>query len=138
MGTEGFAKGFITASLVFSVGAMAILGSLNEGLRGDSSVLLVKSTIDFITAIILGSTLGAGVPFSGVTVFLYQGAITIAAGFIAPIVSDELLGMICMVGYCIVICIGTNFLGATKIKTANLLPALFGPVIYNIFRFVKI
>jgi uncharacterized membrane protein YqgA involved in biofilm formation len=138
LGSEGFSKGFISASLIFSVGAMSVVGSLNQGLRGDSGVLLVKRALDFVTAVILGSTLGAGVPFAGITLLIYQGAMALAAGWLSAMVTDGLLGLICMGGYCIVICIGTNFLGVTKISTANLLPALLGPVIYNLVINVKI
>lgn len=130
VGAQGFAKGFVTATLVFSIGAMSIIGSLNDGLTGDSSVLLIKSTLDFTTAIVLASVLGIGVAFSAVPVLLLQGSISLAAGFIAPYISDLLLRMICMVGYTLVLVIGINFLVGTKIKTANLLPSLLVPVVY--------
>lgn len=129
---DGFSKGFISASLIFCIGAMAIIGSLNDGLRGDSSVLFIKSALDFIASIILASSLGFGVMFSAIPVLLYQGAITLAADWIAPLISDDLLSIICMVGYAIVACIGINFLEFTKIKTANLLPALLVPVVYYV------
>lgn len=130
LGVGGFAKGFVSASLVFSVGAMAIVGALYDGLSGDSSVLLVKSAIDAIAAVVFASSLGVGVVFSAVPVVLYEGAIALGAGFLAPVLEGALLDGICMVGYCIVLCIGTNFLGATKIKTTNLIPALLLPVGY--------
>lgn len=127
---DGFAKGFVTSSILFCVGAMAILGSLKDGISGDSSILFLKSTIDGITSIILGSSLGIGVAFSAVTIFLYQGSISLMASFLSPFISDSLLSAVCMVGYVIVICIGTNILGITKIKTANMLPALLIPILY--------
>ncbi|MBE6905048.1 DUF554 domain-containing protein [Marasmitruncus massiliensis] len=133
-GKEGFAKGFINASLVFCVGAMAIVGSLADGLSGDSSILFIKTMLDFICSVILGSTLGFGVIFSFIPVVLYQGAITLFAGVLSPLISDSLLGSICMVGYTIVLCIGINFLEFTTIRTANLLPALLVPVIYEIMK----
>ena len=86
-GREGFAKGFINASLIFCIGAMAIIGALNDGLTGDPSVLFIKSALDFICSIILGSTLGFGVVFAFIPVLAYQGAITLLAGVLAPIVS---------------------------------------------------
>ena len=129
---DGFSKGFISASLLFCIGAMTIVGSLNDGLRGDSSVLFIKSALDFITSIILASSLGFGVMFSAIPVLVYQGAITLAANWIAPLISDNLLSIICMVGYAIVACIGINFLEFAKIKTANLLPALLVPVVYYV------
>jgi uncharacterized membrane protein YqgA involved in biofilm formation len=131
LGAEGFAKGFVAASLLFCIGAMAIVGSLNDGLLGDSSILLIKSTLDGITAIVLASSLGYGVVFSAVSVFLYQGAITMGASFLAPVLSDRLLDLICMVGFCIVLVIGTNLMGLTRYKTANMLPCLLVPIAYN-------
>lgn len=134
---DGFAKGFISASLIFCVGAMAIIGPLNDGLRGDASVLYIKSALDGVTALILASTLGVGVLFSAVPVFFYQGGIALLAGVLTKVVSDDLMSMICMVGYAIVLSIGLNFIGSTKIKTANLLPALLVPVVYNLLMMLK-
>ncbi|WP_308754905.1 DUF554 domain-containing protein [uncultured Anaerotruncus sp.] len=131
-GKEGFAKGFINASLIFCVGAMAIIGALNDGLTGDPSVLFIKSALDFICSIILGSTLGFGVVFAFIPVLAYQGSITLLAGVLAPVVSGPMLNAICMVGYTIVMCIGINFLEFTNIRTANLLPALLVPVVYTL------
>lgn len=130
LGAKGFATGFVTASLVFSIGAMAIIGALSDGLNGDSSVLLIKSTLDFTTAIVLASSLGVGVAFSALPVLALQGTVSLLSGWISPYISDELLGMICMVGYAIVLVIGINFLFGNRIKTANLLPALLIPVGY--------
>ena len=129
-GAAGFAKGFVAASLIFPVGAMAVIGSLYDGLQGDSSVLFIKSTLDFIISIVLASTLGIGVLFSFVPVLLLQGSITLLAEFINPFVTDPLLDLIGMTGYAIVLCIGINFFADAKIRVANLLPALAVPVIY--------
>lgn len=131
---DGFSKGFISASLIFSVGAMSVIGPLNDGLNGDSGILLIKSMLDGTTAVILASTLGFGVLFSAVPVFLFQGAVALLAGWISPYVSGELLNMFSMAGYAIVLCIGINFLLDAKIKTANLLPALAVPVVYYFIR----
>lgn len=130
-GVDGFAKGFVTASLLFCVGAMAIFGAIKDGISGDSSVLLVKSMIDAITAFILSTSLGIGVAFSGVAVFLYQGAIAMTATYIQPFMTDAMMMNICTVGYAIVLIIGTNMLGLTKIKLANTLPAIVLSVIYT-------
>jgi len=130
-GVDGFAKGFVNASLLFCVGAMAIFGALKDGISGDSSVLLVKSMIDAITAFILSTSLGIGVAFSGVSVFLYQGAIAMMATYIQPFVTDAMMMNICTVGYAIVLMIGTNMLGLTKIKLANTLPAIVLAVAYT-------
>ena len=131
-GVDGFAKGFITASLIFCIGAMAIFGALKDGISGDSSVLIVKSMIDAITAFILSTSLGIGVAFAGVSVFLYQGAIAMMASFIQPYVTDIMMMNICTVGYAIVLVIGTNMLGITKIKLANTLPAIVFAVVYTL------
>ena len=130
-GVDGFAKGFVTASLLFCVGAMAIFGSLKDGISGDSSVLIVKSMIDAITAFILSTSLGIGVAFAGVSVFIYQGSIAMLATFIQPFVTDAMMMNICTVGYAIVMVIGTNMMGLTKIKLANTLPAMVLAVIYT-------
>lgn len=128
---SGFAQSFVNGTLIYCVGAMAIIGALNDSLRGDSSVLLVKSLLDGISSVVLGATLGPGVIFSAVPVFLYQGAITLLAGLLEPLLAGALLTEICAVGYCLVMCIGINFLGMTKIKTANLLPALLVPPLWH-------
>lgn len=138
LGAQGFAKGFVSASMLFCIGAMAIVGAISDGLSHDSSVLFVKATLDGITSIVLAATLGYGVLFSAVAVLVYQGLITLCAGLLAPVLNGTaLLDQICMVGYCIVLLIGTNMLGSTKVKTANLLPAMLGPVVYNFIMMLK-
>ena len=127
---SGFAQSFVNGTLIYCVGAMAIIGALNDGLRGDSSVLLVKSLLDGISSVVLAATLGPGVIFSAIPVFLYQGSITLLAGLLEPVLSGILLTQICAVGYCLVLCIGINFLGG-KIKTANMLPALLVPALWH-------
>lgn len=130
LNAKGFAKGFVTASLLFCVGAMSIIGPLNDGLTGDNSILLIKSTLDFTISIVLASALGIGVLFSALPVLALQGSIALLARSLAPFITDSLLGMLYMVGYAIVIIIGLNFLVGTKIKTANLLPAIAVTVVY--------
>jgi len=129
-GAEGFAKGFVSASLLFPIGAMAIIGPLYDGLMGDISVLLIKSGLDFTISIILASTLGIGVLFSFIPVLIVQGSITLLAGAIYPFVSPTLLDLFCMTGYVLVLCIGINFIIDAKIKVANLLPALLVTIGY--------
>lgn len=130
-GVDGFAKGFVNASLLFCVGAMAIFGALKDGISGDSSVLIVKSMIDAITAFILSTSLGIGVAFAGISVFIYQGAIAMMATYIQPFVTDAMMMNLCTVGYAIVLAIGTNMLGLTKIKLANTLPAMVLAIVYT-------
>lgn len=129
---DGFSRGFVSATLIYCVGAMAIVGSLNDGLSGDSSILLIKSALDGVNSIIFGASLGIGVAFSAIPVLVYQGSITLLAGVIAPLISDALLNNICAVGYVMVGCIGLNVAGITRIRVANLLPALLVPVAYQI------
>jgi len=129
-GASDFSKGFVAASLFFPIGAMAVIGPLYDGLMGDTSVLLVKSTLDFITSIVLASTLGFGVLFAAIPVFIIQGSLTLLAEGIYPFVSATLLDLFCMTGYAVVLCIGLNFAADAKIKVGNLLPALAIPVVY--------
>lgn len=125
MNAKGFAKGFITASLLYCIGAMSIMGPLTEALEGNLEILLMKSILDGVTSIVLASSLGGGVAFAAVPVLLFQGVLTLLARWIEPYIAGTgLLEMICLVGYTMVLAIGVNFVCKTNIKTANLLPAL--------------
>ncbi len=128
---KGFASGFINGTVLFCVGAMSIVGSINDGLTGDSSILFVKSALDFVNAIIFGATLGFGVIFTFVPMLIYQGGISLLAGTLTDILQGELLGQICMVGYAIIMAIGFNFLLEKKFRTLNMVPALLLPVAYH-------
>lgn len=130
----GFASSFVSGTLIYCVGAMAIIGAINDGLRGDPSVLYVKSTLDGVSSIVLGATMGPGVIFSAIPVVVYQGAITLLAGLLEPVLQGELLRQICAVGYVLVACIGINFMGKYHIKTANFLPALLVPPLWAAFQ----
>ncbi len=132
---SGFAKSFVSGSLIYCIGAMAIIGAINDGL-GDPSVLYIKSMLDGISSIIFAATLGPGVIFSSVPVFVYQGSIAILAETLQPILQGNLLTQICSVGYCLVICISLNFIGVTKIKTANFLPAIALPPIWAFIQYL--
>ncbi|MBQ8014839.1 MAG: DUF554 domain-containing protein [Clostridia bacterium] len=129
--TNGFAAGFINGTILFCVGAMSIIGSINDGLTGDSSVLFVKSALDFINAIVFGATLGFGVIFVCIPMLIYQGGISLLAGTLSGILQGELLEQICMVGYAIIMAIGFNFLLEKKFKTLNMVPAMLLPVVYH-------
>lgn len=126
----GFTEGFVSASLIFCVGAMAIVGSLDAGLRGDYGTILTKSLIDGITAAMLASTLGVGVLFSAAAVFLYQSAITLLAGVLQPLLSDAIIAEMSAVGGLLIFAVGLNMQGVTKIRVGNLLPAIFVPMAY--------
>ena len=122
-------EGFVSASLLYCVGAMAILGSLKSGLDGDHKILFSKSVIDGISAIFFTSTLGIGVMFSAVSVLLYQGSITFGASFLSPFLTEAVRFNMGASGSLIIIGLSMNMLGITKIKVANLLPAIFLPIL---------
>ena len=137
--SDGFSKGFVSAFIIFCVGSMSIIGSINDGLSGDPSVLIVKSTLDLITAMVLASTMGIGVIFACVPLFIYQGLISLFASFIKPVIENypDMMIQFSAVGYAIIMCIGINFIAGQKIKTANLLPAMLVPVLYNLLKIVE-
>lgn len=128
------AKGFVTTSLIYCVGAMAIVGALESGLTGNPQTLFTKALLDGISAIIFTTTLGIGVIFSSVAVFLYQGLITIGASILATLLSDAVVTALTAVGSLLIIGIGLNLLEITKIKVANLLPAVFLPIIFGMLN----
>lgn len=121
-------QGFVTASLLFCVGAMAIVGSLNSGLTQDHTMLYSKSLLDTISAAIFASTLGWGVVFSSALVFLYQGVITLAATWLSPVLSLAVINEMTAVGSLLIIALSLNMLGLTKIKVMNYVPAIFAPI----------
>ena len=129
---KGFVEGFVNSSLLFCVGAMAIIGSLRDGLSADSSMLLAKGVIDGVVAIFFASTLGIGVFFSVIPVGIYQGIITFAAGFVEPLLSERLISNLSFVGSILIFAIGINMIFGKKIKTGNLLPAILVPIAYEI------
>ncbi|MFJ7916036.1 MULTISPECIES: DUF554 domain-containing protein [unclassified Lysinibacillus] len=124
----GIAEGFVTASLIFVVGSMGVIGALDSGLRNDHNILITKGLIDGFISIILTSTLGIGVLLSAVPVFVYQGLIALFAGVISSFIPDAALQMFIQemtaVGGVMIFAIGLNIAGLTKIKAANLLPGL--------------
>lgn len=125
-----FAKGFVTASLVYCVGAMAVVGALDSGIRGDHSTLIAKAALDGITAIIFTSSLGIGVMLSAVPVLIYQGSIALLGTAIAPLLSDAVVTEMSAVGGLLIMGIGINMLLDSEIKVANLLPAILIPFLY--------
>ena len=122
-----FSKAFVTASLIYCVGAMAIMGSLESGLTGNHSTLFVKSILDGITSIVFASSMGIGVAFSAIPVFLYQGGITLAAAYIKPFLTDAIIREMTATGGLLIFGIGINMLfnGKVQIKIGNLLPGIF-------------
>lgn len=133
-GDSRFAEGFASASILFAVGAMAIFGSINAGLNHDYNILFIKSTLDFVAAIMYAATLGIGVAFSAITIFIFQGAIAIFAGSLKFLADNAgLMNEFAAVGNILVMVIGFNLMGVTKIKVANMLPAIVLVVLlYNL------
>ncbi len=127
---EGFTTGFVTASSIFCIGAMAIIGSINSGLMGDHSILITKSIIDFVVGIILAASLGIGVMFSFIPVVLYQGFIALLAGLLSRFLVGDVLTQSCFIGYALIGCVGLNVMINNKFKVVNMLPSIFIPVIY--------
>ncbi|KXH80588.1 DUF554 domain-containing protein [Sporosarcina sp. HYO08] len=137
----GIAQGFVTATLIFVVGSMAIIGAIDSGLRNDHDVLLLKGIIDGFTSIILSSTIGIGVAFAAAPVFLYQGVITLFATQISKFIPDELLSFfiseMTATGGLMILAIGLNLIGLTKMRVANLIPgiAVVGVIVTIIYMF---
>lgn len=127
------AEGFVTASLVFIVGAMAVVGSLESGLKCDHSTAYAKSMLDFVSSMIFASSLGIGVLLAAFAVLIYQGSLTLLAGLIAPFLSEAVITEMTAAGSVIIFGLGLNLLGITKIKVANYLPAIFLPILFCLF-----
>ena len=126
-----FTEGFVTASLLFCVGSMSIMGSFEAGLRNDYDIIFAKSAMDGIMAVTFAATMGVGVAFSALTVILYQGALTLLAGVIAPLLTDPIITEMSAVGGVMLIATGMNIIGLTKerIRVGNMLPALIFPAV---------
>ncbi len=132
-GGSRIGEGFVTASLLFCVGSMSVVGSLQSGLTGNHETIFTKSMLDFVSAVILASSLGLGVCLSGAFVLVYQGAIVLLARWAAPILSDYVVAEMSCAGSLLIIALGLNMLGITKLKVGNLLPAMFLPIILCLF-----
>ena len=132
-GGSPVAEAFVTASLLFCVGSMSVVGSLQSGLTGNHETIFTKSMLDFVSAIILASSLGLGVCLSGAFVLVYQGAIVLLARWAAPILSDYVVAEMSCAGSLLIVALGLNMLGVTKLKVGNLLPAMFLPIILCLF-----
>jgi uncharacterized membrane protein YqgA involved in biofilm formation len=126
-GEGNFAKGFVTASILFCTGSMAIVGAMQSGLQGNHEMLYAKSILDGVIAIVFASTMGIGVAFSAVPVFLYEGAIALGAGFIKDLLTEEIIMEMSAVGSLLIAALGFNFLEVKEIKVANMIPAIFLP-----------
>jgi uncharacterized membrane protein YqgA involved in biofilm formation len=129
-GRGSFAKGFVTASLVFCVGSMAIIGALESGLTGNHQTLFAKSLLDGIVSVVFASTFGIGALFSAVSVVAYQGLITLAAGTMKPLLQPDVVQQMSGVGGLLIMALGLNMLEFPRIRVGNMLPAIFMPLAY--------
>lgn len=133
-GGGNFAEGFVTASLIYCVGAMAIVGALEDGLTGNTATLFAKSILDGISSVVFAATMGIGVAFSAIPVLIYQGAITLLANFIEPLLAPEVISQLSLVGSVLIAGIGLTMLEIKKIKVGNMLPAILVPFVYYMIR----
>ena len=127
-----FVEGFVTTSLIICVGAMAIVGAMQDGLSGDSSMLIAKSMLDFAIVTVLASTYGIGVVFSAVAIFVYQGSITLIAAIFGSVISAVLIEQLSFVGSALIFCVGANLVHEKTFPVANMLPALLIPILYEL------
>ncbi len=132
-----FVEGMVTATLVMCVGAMAIMGSLQDGLNNDPSLLIAKGVLDFVISIVFASSFGVGVLFSAFPLIVYQGGLTLLAQVISPILSEQLTLQLTYIGSVLIFVVGYNLLFSDrKIKVANMLPALLIPVLWEGIRWL--
>ena len=132
---KNFVEGFLNASFTVCIGAMAIVGAIEDGLTGDYSILLTKSILDCIIVMVMTSSMGKGPVFSFIPVFLLQGLVTVLAKFIQPVLTDASLANLSMIGSILIFCVGINLVWGKKVKVANLLPAIIFAVIFAFLPF---
>ncbi|MDY3281098.1 DUF554 domain-containing protein [Dysosmobacter sp.] len=133
-GKTSIAEGFVTASLVFCVGAMTIVGALNDGLTGDHQMLFTKATLDFVSSMVFASSMGIGVLLAAAAVFVIQGSIASLASLVAPLLqSGNTIAEMTVVGSVLIVGLGLNILGLTKLKVMNYVPAIFLPILLCLF-----
>ena len=123
-GDTRFVDAFVTASLTVCIGAMAVVGSITDGLTGDTSILVAKAVLDLIIILIMTASLGKGCMFSAIPVGLFQGSITLSAGLVEPLMTETALQNLSLVGSILIFCVGVNLVWGKKVKVANLLPSL--------------
>ena len=123
-GDGGFVDAFVTASLTVCIGAMAIVGSIQDGIRGNYSILTAKAVLDFILVMVMTCSMGKGCLFSAIPVAVFQGSITALAGLVAPLMTDAALNNLSFIGSILIFCVGVNLIWGKNIRVANLLPAV--------------
>lgn len=131
-----FVEGFVTTSLIICVGAMAIVGAMEDGLSGDYSMLVTKALLDFALVAILASTYGIGVVFSAIPIFVYQGSITLIAALFGAVISDALIEALSFVGSSLIFCVGVNLVREKTFRVANMLPALLVPILWELCNLI--
>ncbi|MDO5545309.1 MAG: DUF554 domain-containing protein [Eubacteriales bacterium] len=124
-----FVDAFVTASLTVCIGAMAIVGSIEDGITGDYSILATKAVLDFIIIMVMSCSMGRGAVFSAIPVAIFQGSITVLAGLVRPLMTTPALANLSMVGNVLIFCVGVNLVWGKKVRVANLLPAIVIAVI---------
>lgn len=127
-----FVEGFVTTSLIICVGAMAIVGAMEDGLSGDGSMLIAKAVLDFALVAILASAYGVGPVFSAIPIFVYQGTITVIAALFGAVISDGLIQQLSFVGSALIFCVGINLVKEKTFRVANMLPALLVPIFWEL------
>lgn len=127
---NSFVDAFVTASLTVCIGAMAIVGSIQDGLTGDYSTLAAKAVLDFIIIIVFTASLGKGAIFSAIPVFVLQGSVTVLAKLLEPIMTETALSNLSLTGSILIFCVGINLVWGKKVPVANLLPAIIFAVIW--------
>ncbi len=127
-----FVEGFVNVSLIICVGAMAIVGAIQDGISGDYSLLTAKAILDFVIVVVFAAVYGIGAVFSAVPILVYQGAITLAAAFLGSFVSDVIVSDLSFIGSALIFCVGINIGFGKKFKVGNMLPALAVPIIYEL------
>lgn len=128
-GLGNISQGFVTASMMFCVGAMTIVGSLQSGLTGDNGTIFTKSLLDFVSSLIFASSLGVGVLLAAGAVFVYQGALVLLAQWVAPFLTEAVVAEMTCVGSLAILALGLNMLDVAKLKVANFIPAMFLPIL---------
>lgn len=129
----GFVDSFVTATMTVCIGAMAVIGSIEDGIYGNYSILLAKAILDLVIILIMSASLGKGCVFSAIPVGIFQGSITLCAGFLAPLITEAAMAYLSFVGSILIFCVGINLLWEKKIKVTNLLPALVIAVAWSYF-----
>ena len=134
-GESSFVDGFVSASLTVCIGAMAVVGSITDGITGDYSILAAKAVLDLIIIMIMTASMGKGCIFSAIPVGLFQGSITLLARLVEPLMTEAALSNMSLTGSMLIFCVGVNLIWGKKIKVANLLPTIFLAVIWTFLPF---